>query len=117
MRTFYQTVSFGQSATAESLVLLALACWWWSSTVLPATVLPSPQAVFGRLVEIASTPGQAWHALVTSLRVLASVVLGLALGFLLALVAHSLPSLSGIIMDRVLVVLNGMPSVGWALLA
>ena len=51
------------------------------------------------------------------MRVLASVALGLSLGFLLAFLAHALPRLSGIIMDRILVVLNGMPSVGWALVA
>ena len=56
-------------------------------------------------------------SLITSLRVLASVVLALALGFLLALLAHAVPWLSGMIMDRILVVLNGMPSVGWAILA
>jgi len=39
----------------------------------------------------------------------------LALGFSLALLAHSVPWLAGIIMDRILVVLNGMPSIGWAM--
>ena len=44
--------ALGQRAIAESLVLLALAGWWWSSTHLPAAVLPSPQAVADRLLDI-----------------------------------------------------------------
>jgi NitT/TauT family transport system permease protein/sulfonate transport system permease protein len=107
----------GQRAIAESLVLLALAAWWWSSTQVASAALPSPQAVLNRLFEISTSPSLSWHVLITSLRVLASVVLALALGFLLALLAHSIPWLSGVIMDRILVVLNGMPSVGWAILA
>jgi NitT/TauT family transport system permease protein len=109
--------TFSERAIAETLVLLALTGWWWSSAHLPAAVLPSPQAVAYRLYDIVTIPSLSWHVLVTSLRVLASVALALALGFVLALLAHSVPWLSGIVMDRILVVLNGMPSVGWALLA
>ena len=117
MRQLLSSRSFGQRAIADSLVLLALTAWWWSSTHMVAAMLPSPQAVFNRLVEIATTPSLSWHVLITSMRVLTSVVLALALGFLLALLAHAVPWLSGVIMDRVLLVLNGMPSVGWAILA
>jgi len=109
--------TLGQRAIAEALVLLALVGWWWSSLHLPAAVLPSPEAVAYRLLDIAVSPNLSWHVLVTTLRVLASVALALALGFLLALLAHSVPWLAGVVMDRILVVLNGMPSVGWAILA
>lgn len=117
MRPLLSPKDLGQRAIAESLVLLALASWWWFSTQAGPAVLPSPQAVLNRLFDIATTPSLSWHVLITSLRVLASVVLALALGFLLALLAHSVPWLAGIVMDRILVVLNGMPSVGWAILA
>jgi NitT/TauT family transport system permease protein len=117
MRALLSSKGFGQRAIADSLVLLALAAWWWSSTQMAAAVLPSPQAVFNRLLDIAGTPSLSWHVLITTLRVLTSVALALALGFLLALLAHAVPWLSGVIMDRILVVLNGMPSVGWAILA
>jgi NitT/TauT family transport system permease protein len=116
MRPLLASKALGQRAIAESLVLLALAAWWWSSTLMP-TVLPSPSAVFNRLLDIAANPSLSRHVLITSLRVLASVMLALALGFLLALLANAVPWLSGVIMDRILVVLNGMPSVGWAVLA
>jgi NitT/TauT family transport system permease protein len=117
MRSVLSSKSLGQRAIAESLVLLALVAWWWSSTHGASAVLPSPPAVFHRLLDIAANPSLSWHVLITSLRVLASVGLALALGFLLALLAHAVPWLSGVIMDRILVVLNGMPSVGWAILA
>jgi NitT/TauT family transport system permease protein/sulfonate transport system permease protein len=97
--------------------MAALAGWWWSTTWLSPYVLPSPQAVAQRMLDLAITPSLSWHILVTTLRVVASVAIGLGLGFLLALLAHSRPWLEGIVMGRILVVLNGMPSVGWAILA
>jgi NitT/TauT family transport system permease protein len=117
MRPKLSSKVLGERAIAESLVLLALAGWWWFATHVAPTVLPSPQAVANRLLEVATNPSLSWHVLITSLRVLTSVALALALGFSLALLAHSVPWLAGIIMDRILVVLNGMPSVGWAILA
>jgi NitT/TauT family transport system permease protein/sulfonate transport system permease protein len=109
--------TLGQRALAESLVLAALVAWWWSSLQLPASVMPSPQAVFSRLLNIMIEPSLNWHVMITALRVIASVLLSLVFGLALALLAHSRPWLEGIIIDRILVVLNGMPSVGWAILA
>ena len=111
------TRTIGQRAIADGLVVLALAAWWWSSRHLPASVIPSPQAVLARLVTIATEPSLAGHAVITTLRVMASVLLSLALGLALALAAHARPWLDGMISDRILVVLSGMPSVGWAILA
>jgi len=113
----WRGMRMGQRALAEALVLLALLGWWWSSLELPAAVLPSPQAVGQRLIAILTTPELSWHIAVTSLRVLVSVASALLAGLLLALLAQTVPWLAGIIMDRILVWLNGMPSVGWAILA
>jgi NitT/TauT family transport system permease protein len=109
--------AIGQRALAEALVVLALLGWWWSSHQMPATVLPSPAAVGQRLIAILITPELSWHVAITALRVLVSVAIALLAGFLLALLAQAVPWLGGIIMDRILVWLNGMPSVGWAILA
>src|SRR6476620_11445983 len=117
MRRNEHTSAFAQRALAEALVVLALLAWWWSSLTLPATVIPSPAAVAHRLMAMLTTPQLSWHVVLTTLRVLISVASALVLGFLLALLAHAVPWLGGIIMDRILVWLNGMPSVGWAILA
>jgi NitT/TauT family transport system permease protein len=117
MRRNEHTSAFAQRALAEALVVLALLAWWWSSLTLPATVIPSPAAVAHRLMAMLTTPQLSWHVVLTTLRVLISVASALVLGFLLAFLAHAVPWLGGIIMDRILVWLNGMPSVGWAILA
>ena len=70
-----------------------------------------------RLLDIVSTPSLSLHILATLLRVLSSVALALVIGFVLASLAHARPWVDGIVTDRLLIVLNGMPSVGWALLA
>ena len=117
MRATDLTKTLGQRAIADGLVVLALAAWWWSSQHLPASVMPAPHAVLARLVTIATEPSLGWHVLITTLRVMASVVLSLVLGLALALAAHARPWLDGIITERIVVVLSGMPSVGWAILA
>src|SRR5688500_6839618 len=114
MRPTDVTRTIGQRAVADGLVVLALAAWWWSSRHLPASVIPSPQTVLARLVAIATEPSLGWHAVITTLRVAASVMLSLVLGLTLALAAHARPWLDGIITDRILVVLSGTPSVGCA---
>src|SRR5258708_908280 len=98
MRPVLSPKALGQRAIAESLVRRAWAAGWWSSPQLPPAMLPSPLTVLNRLIDIAGSPNLSWHVLITSLRVLASVVLALALGFLLALLAHSVPWLAGIVM-------------------
>jgi len=117
MLSGWRGMRMGQRALAEGLVVLALLGWWWSSLELPATVLPSPPVVGRRLIGILTTPALSWHVAVTTLRVLLSVATALLAGLLLALLAQAVPWLTGIIMDRILVWLNGMPSVGWAILA
>jgi NitT/TauT family transport system permease protein len=110
------SASLGQRAVAEGLVILALAAWWWSTRTLSPLILPSPQAVALRIADIV-TSSLNLHILATFLRVLAAVMLALAIGFVLAALAQARPWIDGIVSDRLLVVLNGMPSIGWALLA
>jgi NitT/TauT family transport system permease protein/sulfonate transport system permease protein len=111
------TKTVAQRAIGDALVVLALAGWWWSSLHLPPSIVPPPQSVLARLVDIATYPDLTWHVVITTLRVMVSVALSLVFGLALALLAHSWPWLEGVVTDRILVVLSGMPSVGWAILA
>ncbi len=108
---------FGQRFVAEGIVLLALGLWWLASTKFSASVLPSPSAVFFRTIDIFTVPSLMVHAITTLLRVVGAVAIAMTLGFILALAAQAATWMDAIISNRVLVVLNALPSLGWAMLA
>ncbi|MBM3601334.1 MAG: ABC transporter permease subunit [Alphaproteobacteria bacterium] len=107
----------GQHAAAEGLVMLAVLGWWWMSNSLSAMVLPSPVSVLKRTFDLFVDPELSRHALVTFLRVAGSVFISLVVGLALALLARRAQWIDAIVRDRILVALNALPSVGWAILA
>jgi NitT/TauT family transport system permease protein len=102
---------------AEGLVAAALAGWWMMSLKLPAFVLPGPERVLKALATLFFEPAFLVHTAASASRVVASVLIALALGFGLALLAVRVPLLADVIHRRLLPVLNSFPSVGWAILA
>jgi NitT/TauT family transport system permease protein/sulfonate transport system permease protein len=102
---------------AEGLVVAALAGWWLMSLKLPAFVLPGPQQVLKALGALFFEPSFLVHTAASAARVVASVLIALALGFALALLARRVALLADVIHRRLLPVLNSFPSVGWAILA
>ncbi len=106
-----------EHALGEGLVLLALVGWWTMARGLPEFVLPGPSAVALRLAALFTEPSFLIHTFATTWRVVASVVLALALGAGLALLARAVPALELVVHARILPVLSSFPSIGWAILA
>ncbi len=104
-------------AAAEGLVVAAVLLWWLVAQRMPAMVLPSPEAVLRRTIALFTEPALRFHWMTTLLRVAGSVAISLVVGFALALLAHRWRWAEAIVQRRLLVVLNALPSIGWAILA
>src|SRR4030088_650443 len=69
------------------LALLLLASWWLGSLATPVYVLPSPERVFARIVQLTRSGDLPYNLMVTLVRVLAgfalAVIIGVPAGLLL----------------------------------
>jgi NitT/TauT family transport system permease protein len=101
---------------AEGGVLLAIVGWWLTARGMPDFVLPSPMRVAATLARFASEPVLLWHLSVTFLRVSAAVAVAMTLALALAIAARRSRIAGAVIEQRVLLILNSFPSVGWAIL-
>jgi len=102
---------------ADALVVLAIAAWAAGASRLPDFVLPGPQAVGLRLLDLFTDPEFFFHTLASTLRVMLSVLLALLIGSGLALAVRALPVLEGLIGGLLQPFLSAFPSIGWAILA
>lgn len=102
---------------ADALVVVAIVAWAMGARSLPEFVLPGPVAVGARLIALFTDPEFLVHTAASTLRVLASVAIALAIGAGLALLARAVPVLDGVISGLVQPFLNAFPSIGWAILA
>jgi ABC-type nitrate/sulfonate/bicarbonate transport system permease component len=59
-----------------ALALLLLAAWWLGSLATPVYVLPSPERVFQRIVQLTQSGDLPYNLLTTLLRVLAGFARG-----------------------------------------
>ena len=102
---------------ADALVVCAIAAWAFGARSLPDFVLPGPMAVAQRMVALFTDADFLVHTVASTVRVLASVLIALALGSGLALLARAVPVLDGVISGLLQPFLNAFPSIGWAILA
>jgi NitT/TauT family transport system permease protein/sulfonate transport system permease protein len=112
-----ERISVGERAIAEAGVLGVLVAWWFWSRDLPAFVLPGPEAVARRMVELALDPAFLLDVALSILRVALALVVAMALGTALALLPFYRPASRHVIDRVVLPFFNSFPSLGWVLLA
>ena len=105
-----------QHGVAEIAVILALAVWWLTARDLPAFVLPGPFDVLAALARFVTEPSLLAHLAISSLRVVSALSIAMILAVLLAVAARASPIAGAIIEQRILLILNSFPSVGWAIL-
>jgi NitT/TauT family transport system permease protein len=105
-----------QHGIAEGGVLLAILGWWLTARGVPDFVLPSPVQVAATLTRFFVEPTLLAHLAITFLRVTTAVALAMTLAIVLAIAARRSRLVMAVIEQRVLVILNSFPSVGWAIL-
>lgn len=101
---------------ADGAILVLIVIWWATARHLPAYVLPGPFDVLQSLARFVTDGETAFNAFVSMVRVVASVVIAMVLGVLIALAVQAAPILNATVERRLLVFLSSFPSVGWAIL-
>jgi NitT/TauT family transport system permease protein/sulfonate transport system permease protein len=105
-----------QHGFAEGAVIVAVVGWWLTARGLPSYVLPSPVEVLTAVGRFAIDPSLLVHLVISFLRVFAAVTIAMTLAIGLGLVARRSALVTRLLEQRVLLVLNSFPSVGWAIL-
>ncbi|MGV6875965.1 ABC transporter permease [Pseudochelatococcus sp. B33] len=98
-------------------VVLVILGWWLLSRNMPAFVMPSPMAVFSKVLEFGYDPRLMTHAAISFLRVGTAVGLATVIAVAIGLLTRRFPVLEEMVERRLLTFLNSFPSVGWAILA
>src|SRR4029453_11811309 len=99
-----------------ALALLLLAAWWLGSLATPVYVLPSPERVFQRILQLTQSGDLPYNLLTTLLRVLAGFALAVLIGVPGGLVLGSNRTL-GTFFWPILPVVNTVSSAIWAIFA
>ena len=99
-----------------ALALLLLALWWLVSLTVPPYVLPRPERVFARIVQLSQTGDLPINLLTTLGRVLAGFALAVAIGVPGGILLGSHRAL-GTFFEPILPVLNTVSSAIWAIFA
>ncbi|SIT18334.1 NitT/TauT family transport system permease protein/sulfonate transport system permease protein [Gemmobacter megaterium] len=106
-----------QRAITEGGVVLVLLGWWLFSKDMPAFIMPTPQAAFGKMLEFFYDPALMRHAAISFMRVGLAVILATVLALIIGLLTRAFPILEEAVERRLLTFFNSFPSVGWAILA
>lgn len=106
-----------QRAITEGGVVLAILGWWLFSKDMPAFVMPTPQAAFGKMLQFFHDPVLMRHAAISFVRVGLAVGLATVIALAIGLLTRAFPILEEAVERRLLTFLNSFPSVGWAILA
>jgi NitT/TauT family transport system permease protein/sulfonate transport system permease protein len=102
---------------ADAAVALAVLGWWLVARELPDFALAGPWDTGLRMLALFTDPSFLGHTLASTVRVLLSVVLALAIGGGLALLARGVPASDWVVHHGALPFFNSFPSIGWAILA
>jgi len=105
-----------QIIVAAAGLLVFVLAWWWVARGLPDYVLPGPGQTLVAIVRLLTEPSLLWHVWVSFVRVCLSVLIAMLIALALAALAARFALLSAIIEQRLFVVLNSFPSIGWAVL-
>jgi NitT/TauT family transport system permease protein/sulfonate transport system permease protein len=96
--------------------LLVLLAWFLEGRRLPEYELPQPQQVLSRTWDLlAGNAAYYSQTYISFERVGVAVLAALVLGLAIAVTAHYVPLLRGLLIDRLMPFINAFPSIGWAI--
>jgi len=98
-------------------VVMAVVGWWLLSLQLPALIFPAPLVVAKQILSFFTDANYIGHVFLSTVRVVAAVLIAVVAGSLLALLPRWAPITEVIVHERIKPFLNSFPSVGWAILA
>jgi NitT/TauT family transport system permease protein len=99
-----------------ALVALLLAAWWLGSMTAPVYVLPGPERVFARIVQLTQSGDLPMNLLTTLVRVVAGFLIAVAIGVPAGILLGSNRAL-GTFFEPILPVMNTVSSAIWAIFA
>ncbi|MFE7276773.1 ABC transporter permease [Streptomyces sp. NPDC057623] len=100
---------------ANGVPLLIVVVWYFAAQNQPEYLLPAPLEVAKSLKEML-IGNLADQTFISMVRIVLAVVIAMAIGAVLTLIAHLLPVVDGLFGSRLLPFVNAVPSVGWAIL-
>lgn len=105
-----------EALIANGLVVIILLVWWGVSLRVPEFVLPAPQNVALRVLELFVHPAFLYEIGASVTRVFASVILALIIGSLLAFIGFSSSIAKPVIEKVITPFASAFPSIAWAIL-
>src|SRR5216684_4249640 len=99
-----------------ALAALIIASWWLASLAVPVYVLPSPERVFARIVQLSRTGDLPINLLTTLGRVVAGFLIAVAIGVPAGILLGSQRAI-GTFFEPILPVMNTVSSAIWAIFA
>jgi NitT/TauT family transport system permease protein len=117
MRTASDSLARSRRRVAHAVTIAFLAIWSVIGLYAPSYLLPSPWLVAERMVEFLADPHMWVHIGVSFEHIFVSVLVSIAIGGILALLAHTVPALRLAVHGRICPFLNSFAGTGWVLLA
>jgi NitT/TauT family transport system permease protein len=117
MRTASDSLARSRRRVAHAVTIAFLAIWSVIGLYAPSYLLPSPWLVAERMVEFLADPHMWVHIGVSFEHIFVSVLVSIAIGGILALLAHTVPVLRLAVHGRICPFLNSFAGTGWVLLA
>ncbi len=99
-----------------ALAALIIASWWLASLAVPVYVLPSPERVLARIVQLSRTGDLPINLLTTLGRVVAGFLIAVAIGVPAGILLGSQRAI-GTFFEPILPVMNTVSSAIWAIFA
>jgi len=100
---------------AFGFICCVIFSWWYFSLQVSEFILPSPEKVLERTIDLLFGQG-AVHTWTSMVRIVISVTIAVTIGAMLVFLVRLFPLCDAIVSNVILPFLNSVPALGWAIL-